>query len=157
MTTKRVRRIKPVAPLTAFWDTSGVVPLCCLQSQSAPARQTARVYARAVVWWATPVEAISSFNRLKREGHLTAKDYGQASARLDHLRRRWSEIQPTEEVRRRAERLLGAHKLRAADALQLSAALVWCSNHPRGRVFIGADGQLSDAAEGEGFTVIRLL
>lgn len=157
MTTRRVRRIKAVAPLTAFWDTSGLVPLCCLQPQSALARQTARVYARAVVWWATPVEAISSFNRLKREGHMTAKDYVQASARLHHLRRLWNEIQPTEEVRRRAERLLGAHKLRAADALQLSAALVWCSNHPRGRVFIGADGQLSDAAEGEGFTVIRLL
>ena len=156
MTTKR-GRAKPTPPLTAFWDTSGIVPLCCFQPQSALARQTARIYARAVVWWATPVEAISSFNRLKREGQMTAKDYGQASARLEHLRRRWNEIQPTEEVRRRAERLLGAHKLRAADALQLSAALVWCSNHPRGRVFIGADGHLSDAAESEGFTAIRLL
>jgi hypothetical protein len=52
---------------------------------------------------------------------------------------------------------LSAHKLRAADALQLASALVWCGNHPRGRVFIGADGDLADAAEGEGFTIIRLL
>jgi uncharacterized protein len=150
---------KPAAPstLTAFWDTSGIVPLCCFQSQTAQARQTARTYGRQVVWWATVIEAISSLNRLIREGHLTGKDSKQAFVRLDYLRRRWNEIQPTEEARELAERLLSRYKLRAADALQLAAALIWCSNRPRGRCFIGADGNLSDAAEAEGFTVIRLL
>jgi predicted nucleic acid-binding protein len=159
MKTKRQQktRVKTTPVLTAFWDTSGIVPLCCFQPQSARARQTARTYARQVVWWATAVEAISSFNRLKREGHLTAQEVRRSRERLEYMRRRWNEIQPTEEVRHRAEGLLGAHKLRAADALQLSASLVWCGNRPRGRVFIGADGDLSDAAENEGFTVIRLL
>jgi len=157
MKTKQKRKAAPATPLTAFWDTSGIVPLCCFQPQSARARQTSRVYARQVVWWATAVEAVSSFNRLRREAHITPKEYRQALERLEHLRHLWNEIQPTEEVRHRAERLLSSHPLRAADALQLSAALVWCGNHPRGRVFIGADGNLSDAAEGEGFTVIRLL
>ncbi len=155
MKTKRQR--KATAPLTAFWDTSGILPLCCSQPQSARARQTSRIYARQVVWWVTSVEAVSSFNRLKREGHLTPSECRQALERFEHLRHRWNEIQPTEEVRHRAERLLSSHQLRAADALQLSAALLWCSNRPRGRVFIGAGGNLSDAAEGEGFTVIRLL
>jgi len=50
-----------------------------------------------------------------------------------------------------------SHRLRAADALQLAAALVWCSNRPRGRAFLVADGALSDAAEAEGFAVIRVL
>jgi predicted nucleic acid-binding protein len=88
---------------------------------------------------------------------MTTKESRLSLARLDYLRDRWNEVQPTDDLRRRAERLLGAHKLRAADALQLAAALVWCGNRPRGRVFIGADGSLSDSAEAEGFTVIKLL
>ena len=155
MKTERGRKLAATT-LTAFWDTSGIVPLCCHQPQSGRARQTARRYARRVVWWATSVEAISSFNRLIREGYLSSKEGGQAFARLDYLRRRWNEILPTEEVRELAERLLGHHKLRAGDALQLGAALVWCNNRPRGRHFIGSDGILSDAAQAEGFAVIRL-
>lgn len=115
-----------------------------------------RLYARKVVWWATPVEIVSSFNRLQREGDLTAEGKQQAMRRLAHLRRTWSEVQSSDEVRDAAERLLNVHKLRAADGLQLSAALLWCSHRPRGRHFIAADGVLARAAEVEGFVVIRL-
>ena len=117
----------------------------------------ARHYARQVTWWAAPVEAVSSFCRLRRENNLTQDGKQQALNRLAYLRSRWTEVQPTNEVRETAERLLNVHKLRAADALQLSAALVWCSHHPRGRHFIGSEGDLASAAEAEGFTVIRLL
>lgn len=150
MKTKRVA-------MTAFWDTSALVPLCCFQLQSAQARQAARTYNRQVVWWGTVIEAVSSLNRLTRDGILGLKEGGQAFARLDYLRSRWNEIQPTEEVRDRAERVLRIHKLRAADALQLAAALVWCGDRPQGRPFIGSDGNLSEAAAAEGFTLIRLL
>lgn len=118
---------------------------------------TARVYGRQVTWWATSVEAVSSLVRLRRENALSKEGRQQALDRLNRLRRAWAEIQPTDEVRDLAERLLGIHRLRAADALQLAAAHVWCQQRPRGRAFIGADGGLSDAAEAEGFTVIRLL
>jgi uncharacterized protein len=155
MKTKRGSKISP--PMTAFWDTSGLVPLCCFQPQSAQARQVARTYSRQVVWWGTIVEAVSSLNRLSREGTLNLKDSKQAFARLDYLRTRWNEVQPTEELRDRAERLLRVHKLRAADALQLAAALIWCGDRPQGRALIGADGILSNAAAAEGFTTIHLL
>jgi predicted nucleic acid-binding protein len=110
-----------------------------------------------VVWWATPVEVHSAFHRLARDRQLTRDELRQALARLEYLRTRWSEIQPTEEARHNAERLLAIHRLRAADAFQLAAAMVWCGNLTRGRVFIGGDSNLSDAAEAEGFTVIRLI
>jgi predicted nucleic acid-binding protein len=103
------------------------------------------------------VEAVSSFNRLQRENNLTNEGKQQALTRLGYLRRKWNEIEPADEVRNTAERLLNIHRLRAADALQLAAALVWCKHQPRGRHFIGADGDLATAAEAEGFTVIRLL
>jgi len=148
---------KPRAVMTAFWDTSALVPLCCFQPQSAQARQVARTYSRQVVWWGTVIEAVSSLNRLTREGTLTPKESGQAFARLDYLRGRWNEVQPTEEVRDRAERLLRIHRLRAADALQLAAALVWCGDRPQGRALIGGDSYLSEAAGAEGFTVVRLV
>jgi len=109
-----------------------------------------------VVWWSTIVEAISSLNRLVRETYLSASEHKQVMQRLEHLRSRWHEIQPTGEVRDLAERLLAIHTLRAGDALQLAAALVWCGNRPRGRYFIAGDTALSDAAEKEGFTTVRL-
>lgn len=148
---------KGVIRPAAFWDTSAIVPLCCFQPQTGLANRTARSYPRQVTWWATAVEAISSFNRLFRERALHAAGRQQALARLGYLRDRWNEIQPTEEVRSAAERLLGVHKLRAGDALQLAAALVWSGPRPSGRHFIAADGDLANAAEAEGFTVIRLL
>ena len=144
-------------PMTAFWDTSALVPLCCFQPQSAQARQAARTYSRQVVWWGTIIESVSSLNRLSREGILNVKDSKKAFHRLDYLRGRWNEIQPTEEVRDRAERLLRVHRLRAADALQLAAALVWCGDHPQGRTLVGADGILAEAAVAEGFTTLLLL
>jgi predicted nucleic acid-binding protein len=156
MKTKSGGKTKTWPLMTAFWDTSALVPLCCFQPQSAQARQAARTYRRQVVWWGTAIEAVSSLNWLTRGGALDAKESRQAFARLDYLRNRWNEVQPTEEVRDRAERLLRVHKLRAADALQLAAALVWCGNRPQGRTLIGADGILSEAADAEGFTVIYL-
>ena len=46
--------------------------------------------------------------------------------------------------------------MKTNDALQLAAALHWCSGYPRGRHFVGDDDDLLDAAAAEGFTVIRL-
>lgn len=152
----KVARAQRQVVVTAFWDTSALVPLCCFQPQTGQARQAVRTYSRQVVWWGTPIEAVSSLNRLTREAKLSAAESKQAFDRLDYLRKRWNEVQPTEEVRERAERLLRIHRLRAADALQLAAALVWCKARPHGRTLIGADGALSAAAEAEGFTVISL-
>jgi hypothetical protein len=151
------RRQRAASPLTAFWDTSGIVPLCCFQTQTAHARRIARLYARQITWWATAVEVVSSINRLLREGALNAEGRQQAVMRLAYLRQRWNEVQPSDEVRDVAERLLGVHRLKAADALQLSAALLWCGGKARGRPFIGADGDLANAAETEGFRAILLL
>ena len=47
--------------------------------------------------------------------------------------------------------LLERYDLRAADALQLAAALGWCENAPRGRVFLTADQKLREAALLSGF------
>jgi predicted nucleic acid-binding protein len=154
LTTKPIKRSSVTA--TAFWDTSAIVPLCCFQGASAKARQAVRAYGQQVVWWVTPIEATSALQRLKREGHLSAKDGAQFLARLQYLRTRWNEVQPSEDLRFEAERLLRMYALRAADALQLAAGLVWCNSRPVGHIFIAADGALADAAGLEGFSVTQL-
>lgn len=149
-------RIPPTA-MAAFWDTSAIVPLCCFQPATAPARRIARLCARQIVWWVTPVEVVSSLARLLRDNHLDDKESAQAIARLEYLSSRWSEVQPSDDVRDQALRLLRIHRLRAADALQLAAALAWCSGRPkRGHTFVCADNQLLQAADLEGFTVVKL-
>lgn len=62
-------------------------------------------------------------------------------------------IRDVETAKDVARNLLQAHPLRAADALQLAAALLWTSRKPMGRVFHTFDVRLADAARKEGFTV----
>lgn len=156
MKTKKPRSPARAQPIPAFWDSSAIIPLCCQQPQSTAARRSARIYNTQIVWWGTGVEAFSGICRLTREGGLTVKDSKTAIKALESLRHKWNEILPSDEVRKTAERLLGAHPLRAADAIQLAAALVWCGGYPGGHAFICADLRLSDAADKEGFNVIRL-
>ena len=137
----------------AFWDTSAVVPLCCRQDDSQIARRLLRRYTRAAVWWGSSVEAVRAFNRLAREGKLTAKGIKQAAARLEVLRRTWSEVLPTDRVRQLAEGLPEQYGLRALDSFQLAAALVWCRERPRRRIFVCLDERLSEAAAKVGFDI----
>jgi hypothetical protein len=66
----------------------------------------------------------------------------------------WSEVQPVEAVRLRAERLLSIHPLRAADALQLASALIWAQETPGGLGFVCLDQNLREGALKEGFAVL---
>jgi predicted nucleic acid-binding protein len=156
MKTKKPRSPTRAQSAPAFWDSSAIIPLCCQQPQSPPARRSARVYDTQIVWWGTSVEIFSGIYRLTHEGGLTVKESQAAVKALESLRHKWNEILPSDEIRQTAERLLRTHPLRAADALQLASALVWCGAYPSGRAFICADIRLSDAADKEGFNVIRL-
>ena len=150
--------MKPAGKAThaAFWDTSAIVPLCCFQKTSVNARHLDRTFKQRIVWWATSVEATGALQRVVREESLSSKNAAQYYLRLEQLRNHWIEVEPTNEVRDQAERLLRMHKLRADDALQLAAALSWCNNMPRNRAFIAGDGNLLHAAQIEGFSVFSL-
>jgi hypothetical protein len=67
---------------------------------------------------------------------------------------RWSEITAIDPVRRHAERIIETHPLRAADALQLGAALVAAEDDPAALEFVTLDRQQALAAEREGFRVL---
>ncbi len=107
-----------------------------------------------VVWWATRTECVSALARQVRERTLTRAGQRQARNALVALERAWAEVQPLEAVRHSAERLLGVHQLRAADAFQLAAALEWCDGRTNGLALITFDERLRAAAAREGFTVL---
>ena len=109
-----------------------------------------------MVWWATPVEIQSVISRLHRTGDL--KDAGRQAAlnRLGLLSQGWREVLPSDRLRALAQDLLPQHPLRAADSLQLAAALVWCQQKPKQRSFLSGDERLCVAASFSGFAVVRL-
>jgi predicted nucleic acid-binding protein len=137
-----------------FWDANAVVPLTVNEGRSADMRALLTSDPDQVVWWGTRTECISALSRKAREGVLTPLDEAQARVVLFYLNRSWNEVQPSDRLRVLAEGFLGAHPLKAADALQLAAAFVWCAGLTQGREFVCLDRQLSNAAGNEGFTVV---
>ncbi len=134
-----------------FWDSSALVPLCLEQPLTVPARQLLDADSGLVVWWGSLIECASAIARLHREGHLTDKQEVAARELLGFLRASWFEMQAGEAVREQALRLLRVHPLRAADALQLAAALEWAGSPAKG-AFVTFDERLGAAARREGFT-----
>jgi predicted nucleic acid-binding protein len=106
-----------------------------------------------IVWWGTPLEVRSALARLVREGQLVSDDRTRAVDLMTRLREAWDEILPSEKVRSLAEDMPDTHGLRAADAAQLAAALVWCKERPKGRAFVCFDQRLRTAASTLGFSV----
>ncbi|GMV04076.1 MAG: hypothetical protein AMXMBFR53_03570 [Gemmatimonadota bacterium] len=136
-----------------FWDASAVVPLLLEQPASARSRELLGEDPDVVVWWATPVECASALARLRREGHLSEADEAAANARMAELLGGWSEMLPGDALRAQALRALRLHPLRAADALQLAAAMEWAGTPSAGSL-VTFDERLARAAGREGFTVL---
>jgi predicted nucleic acid-binding protein len=136
----------------AFWDTSVLVPLCTIQCGSARSHTLFSQYL-VTVWWATPVEIISSFARLLRAHEISPFEYSQAVRDSEALAQHWDVMAPTDKLARGARNLLERYPLRAADALQLAAALEWCEGKPAGNAFLTFDRRLSEAARLAGFAL----
>lgn len=137
----------------SFWDTSAIIPLLLAEPSSAAMRLLAAEAPALVVWWGTPVEALSAVARRVRDGGLSHAEAEDVRDRLARLSLAWTEVLPGDRVREHAGRLLRRHPLRAADTLQLGAALTWADGRPEGHPFISLDARLSEAARGEGFRI----
>lgn len=136
----------------AFWDSSALIPLCVQQPQTAQARALYNRF-EVVVWWATPAEIISGLTRLQRMGDLGRDPYLIGKQRAAVLGDEWRSVRPSAGILAKALELLETYPLRAADALQLSAALAWCEGRAKGNVFLTFDERLREAAMTVGFTV----
>jgi uncharacterized protein len=137
-----------------FWDTSALVPLVIAEKGSVRTKSWLREDSQVVVWTLTRVELLSALARRRRA--QPASSVALLAARRDFLRawEGWSEVTAVDLARRHAERLVDAHVLRAADALQLGAAWIAAEEDPGSLEFVTLDRNLADAAKLEGFAVL---
>ena len=137
-----------------FWDSSALVPLCVGEPQTHQLRQVLERDRGVTVWWGTPVECASALARRWREGTADRGVHEKAVECVESLERDWIVVAASEEVLRLAVRSVRIHQLRAGDALQLAAALLWAEDRPGGREFVSLDDRLAEAARLEGFSVL---
>lgn len=137
-----------------FWDSSAIVPLLVYEPESSRIQKLRDEDPNIAVWHWTPAECVSALERRRREG-LAEPLVAEALARLSALRTLWTEVSDYEAVRRRTERCLRLHTLRAADAGQLAAALVLTDRLGLTLPLVTLDGRLAAAACREGFEVLH--
>ena len=107
-----------------------------------------------VAWWGTIVECTSAIARRERTGAISSDDASSAFETLDRIADGWTQIPPGDDLRDGARRLVRIHDLRAADALQLSAARIASDGRPDTLPFVTLDDRLALAARREGFPVL---
>jgi predicted nucleic acid-binding protein len=130
------------------------MPLLALETATRQVEAIVADDAAMTVWWATELECVSAIARHEREGSATRRTAERALHRLDQFRTGWDEIEPHEAIRRTARRLLRVHPLRAADSLQLAAAIAASEGDPSSLQFVCLDVRLAEAAKREGFVVV---
>jgi uncharacterized protein len=133
-----------------YWDTSALVPLVVAEAETPSMRALLEEDHEIVTWALTSVEFASAIERRARQGELGPVARRQAHTRLRQLAELWDEITSVEVVRRRALGVLARHELRAADAVQLGAALAIADEIGGPVPFVCLDARLADAADREG-------
>ncbi len=140
----------------SFWDTSAIVPTLVFQTSSKSASALLRKHKKLVLAWITRIEIYSAICRLARQGILDNKNYTIAVDRFTRIEKNRIEVFPTETLRALSIDLLQQYELRAADAMQLASALIWCNEKPSKKTFITFDEQLALAAAQVGFVVLGI-
>src|SRR5215210_5023908 len=110
-----------------FWDSSALLSLVIPEPDSLRIAHLFPSDPEVTLWWATPIECIGALARAKRSGRISPSGLRRAMATLEFVFGRADEIPPWDKVRDEARRLVVTRYLRAADALQLAAALEWCA------------------------------
>ena len=137
-----------------FWDASALVPLLVFERGTARAARWLRQDPGVVVWALTRVELFSALARQRRTDQRDAAVLSAARRDLLQEWERWSEITAVDVVRRHAERLVETHPIKAADALQIGAALVAAQQNTALHEFVTLDEVQATTAEREGFRVL---
>jgi uncharacterized protein len=137
-----------------FWDTSAIVPLFTAEPQSAMVRTWLRTDPGVTVWALSRIELLSAFARRARLEPAMVKKIREQRRLALRAYELWSEVTALENVRTHAEKIVEIHPLKAADAMQLGAAIVAAEEKPETLNFVTLDARLAEAAEKEGFRVL---
>jgi len=137
-----------------FWDSSALVAIAVDEKATRSVRDLSREDPELMVWILSEVEITSALWRRRRANELKEIVRADAQRQMDLTLSNAVTVADVPAVVRRARRLLASHTLRAADAMQLAAALLACEDEPSRLPFVTIDDRLADAAAREGFTVV---
>jgi len=137
-----------------FWDTSALIPVLVAEPQTARATRLLLSDPDVIVWTLTRVELLSALARRRRSDRTAAAWLRGARQEVLEMWPRWVEVTTLDTVRRHAERIVESHALRAADAMQIAAALVARAEGSGDLAFVTFDLQQAAAAEREGLRVL---
>ena len=137
-----------------YWDSSALVPLIIPEASSHSAERLVDQDTDIAMWWGARVECASAVRRQIRDRTLAPALAVVASASIERLASQAREIPPSEHLRRLACELVDRHPLRAADALQLAAAVTARTAAAEPIDFVCLDQRLRLAAATEGFAVL---
>ena len=136
-----------------FWDSSAIVPLLILERETEECLRIFKSDPDVIVWTMSKVEVFSALCRRFRQKGMNEEVFDSVKIRMGLFFDGAFEIVSIPRVKERALRLLQIHSLKAADALQLAAALVATQEMPAKLAFMSFDEQLSKAAKCEGFLI----
>jgi predicted nucleic acid-binding protein len=137
-----------------FWDASALVPTFIEESATPEVQSWQAADPLITIWIMTQVEVFSAIARRKREQPELAALWSRAIRDVNDMASRWTEIWDASATRLHAERIVMDHPLRAADALQLGAALVAADGDPQSLELVTLDRRLAQAARREGFPIL---
>ncbi len=123
-----------------FWDSSAVVPLLVAEVSSSAAAAILLEDKEMTMWWATPLECQSALHRRHRDSPLPADVTSAAAERLRAIVEHADTVAPTDEVRRRAGRLVSVHPLRGSSRRLRRSALTAVAV---GRIYCARPGILA--------------
>lgn len=136
-----------------FWDTSAIIPLLSEEDKTTDMQSLLVTDPNMVIWAFTPIEVASALWRKQR---ARRDDVSRVAAerRLAALAARWSFVDDFRAVLKEAHQTVARHALKAADALQLAAAVVERMGAAGALPFVTLDKELAAAARAEGFNVL---
>lgn len=137
-----------------FWDSSAIAPLVIGDRFSEAVLTLYQSDPRMTVWCLSEVEVWSAVTRKRHEGAIGSPGMRIAREHLKRFSEHWIEINDVPAVARRARRLLEVHRIRAADAMQVAAALYAVGDAPEQTEFVTFDERLADCVEREGFRIV---
>ena len=137
----------------SFWDSSAIVPLCIYETSSPTAVRIWRQFEENVIAWNTPIEVVSAFARIAREGKISEQRKREAEFIFASIEQSSTIILPETRVIQLARTYPDKYGLKAGDCIQLASAMVWCNETPKNKDFVCGDARLLKAAESDGFTI----
>ena len=139
-----------------YFDTSALIKIFVQEKGSETAQlltQSPFPPATAAIAYA---EMYSGFNRRKREGYISTKQYTSLSKQFEEHWATFTRIELIGDVLVLAKTLLERHPLRAMDAIHLASAISLHKGIQENLQFAAADNRLLDAALAEHLSPLNI-